>query len=301
MLLHWFRQLQQDELEVIIQPRRLTLLRTQRHWRDYFKPPVIARAVIDINEEELKTQAEPWSAAITTLGNVLKDAKWQGAVVNVILSNHFVRYTIIPWNTHLSKPAEQQAYLTHCFSLVFGDQIKNWNLQSSTSSYGKSSLASAVPQAMLNALYEALQSAHVRVQSITPQLVPAINQSFAQISSYQGKNKLVFTKKQTAPTCWLVVIQQDRLCMALIDNGHWLSVSNVMIETDASTQVTAMIQRNTINHNVESKLEVLLYWPDSHHNQSLQLETYTVIKLLQNPLDHLSKIIPTAITSWEAT
>ena len=302
MLPRWFKRLQQDELQVLMHPQRLTLLRIQRTVRHYFKPIVIANSVIDIDQEAINnaksaSNTEPWTHAITTLGEALKHKEWQGTAANVTLSNHFVRYATIPWNEHLSKPAEHQAYVSHCFNLVFGEQIKNWHLQAAAAAYGKASVASAIPQAMLTALHQTLQSANVAMHAVTPQLIPAINQCLTQLNKPLGKNQRIFSANNLHAVYCLVMIQQDRLCIALLENGDWLSVKNVTLDTDVSAQVSALIQRETIHHNMLTKPTVLLYWPE-HPNQSLNLQAHTVIKV-QALQARTTGTKPLAHTNWE--
>ena len=41
-------------------------------------------------------------------------------VATVILSNHFMRYTLVPWRDELSDAEEELAYARHCFTKVYG-------------------------------------------------------------------------------------------------------------------------------------------------------------------------------------
>lgn len=302
MLPHWFKRLQQDELLVLIQPQRLSLLRIRRSARHYFKPRVIAHSVIDINAEMLNTsqpesKVERWANVTAALNEALNQQKWQDTIANVMLSNHFVRYTTIPWNEHVSKPAEHQAYVSHCFNLVFGEQIKSWHLQAAPVTYGKSSMASAVPQALLTTLHATLQSANIILNAVTPQLIPAISQCLAQLNKPLAKTPRFLPRNNThSPSC-LVIIQQDRVCMAFIVDGNWICIQNVMIETDVSAQVLAFIQRATINHHVLTPPTVFLYWHE-HPTQSLNLQEHLVIKVptLQ---DNTLEAVQLTQTNWE--
>jgi len=297
VLLHWFNTLFKDELRVFIQPSRIELLRLKRSLKSGLKQQLVHQQVIDVakNTDAAAAQAEQWSGLIAALKNALKSENWRGARPEVVLSNHFVRYAVIPWNTGLSGSSERQAYLTHCFYLIFGDAMKNRDLRMADSGFGKSTIASAVSNDLVRALHDAFQQANMRLAAIYPHLPLAMNQS------------LKLHKKRSLSqlnSFWFVVVQNDRLCLALIENRSWRVVKNVLVGNDVSRQITALIQREMINCNLSIKPPVLLYWPEYNHNHQLELEEHTVIKVFQRPLgkcplDKPGTRGPNSMPDWE--
>lgn len=294
MLLHWFNTLFKDELRVFIQPSRIELLRLKRSLKSGLKQQLVHQQVIDVAKNTdaaaaRKDQAEQWSDLIATLRNTLKNEKWHGARPKVVLSNHFVRYAVIPWNIELSNGIERQAYLSHCFSLAFGEAIKNWDLRTKDSSFGKSTIASAVPNELLLTLHDAFQQVNMRLAAIYPHLPLAVNQSLKQLKK-RNLGQL--------DSFWFVAIQNDRVCVALIEDGSWRLIKNMLMENDVSLQVTALIQREIVNCNVSAKPPVLLHWPEYDHSQPLGLEEFTVIKVFQHPLDKPNNKAVISMPDW---
>lgn len=294
MLLHWFNTLFKDELRVFIQPRCIELLRLKRSLKSGLKQQLVHRQVIDIAENTdttaaRKEQAEQWPELIAALKPALESERWRGARPAVVLSSHFVRYAVIPWNTKLSGSSERQAYLTHCFSLVFGDAMKNRDLRMADSGFGKSTIASAVSNDLVRAMHEAFQQANMRLEAIYPHLPLAVNQSLIEVK----KRNL-----GQVDSFWFVAIQHNRVCLALIEGGSWRLVKNVLMEQDVSRQVMALIQREIVNCIVSAKLPVLLYWPECKQNQSLKLEGFTVIKVFQRPLSKLGAQVGSLMQGW---
>lgn len=297
MLLHWFNTLFKDELRVFIQPRRIELLRLKRSLRNGLKQQLVHQQVIDVAkntdtaaaQKEQADQAEQWPELIATLKHALKSEKWRGARPEVVLSNHFVRYAVIPWNIELSNDIERRAYLSHYFSLTFGEAIKNWDLRTEDSGFGKSTIASAVSNELVLALHDAFQQTNMRLTAIYPHLPLAVNQSLKQLKK-RNLGQL--------DSFWFVAIQNDRVCVALIEYGSWRMVKNVLMESDVSMQVTALIQREIVNCNVSTKPPVLLYWPEYDHSQPLELEEFTIIKVFQHPLGKPNIRAVISMTDW---
>ena len=121
--------------------------------------------------------------------------------MTVILSNHYVRYLIVPWHDALEGEAEEQAYLRHHFAKVHGERAKGWTYRWSEG------LASAVDTDLLSEL----KSAKARIVSIQPELMAAFNRARGEIPR-EG--------------AWLVLADDGRACVALYARGKWLSVQN---------------------------------------------------------------------------
>jgi hypothetical protein len=144
--------------------------------------------------------AQPWHGALAALKQV--DA---AARATVILSNHFVRYAIIPWSDALGGPAEEEAYVRHHFAKIHGERAKSWALRWSET--GGARLASAIDKALLEELKRSLP----RLASVQPYLMAAINR---------------WGKSIPRSGAWLALVEAERACIALHAGGRWRSVQN---------------------------------------------------------------------------
>ena len=144
--------------------------------------------------------AEPWQGAIAALCGLDRTLR-----ACAVLSNHFARYAIVPWNEGLDTTDEEEAYVRHHFAKVHGDRAKTWALR--WSDHGATRLASAIDQGLLEALKQALP----RLDSVQPLLMMAINRCRAAIPRSGA---------------WLALVEDDRACIALYQAGGWRSVQN---------------------------------------------------------------------------
>ena len=144
--------------------------------------------------------AQPWEGAVAALAG--RDAALPATVV---LSNHFVRYAVVPWSEGLESEAEEEAFVRHHFARVHGDRAAGWALR--WTDHGPTRLASAIDRGLLEALRQALP----RLRSVQPYLMASINRCRRSIPRSGA---------------WLALVEAERACVALHAGGRWRSVQN---------------------------------------------------------------------------
>lgn len=276
MLLHWFKTFFYDELRVLIHPQKIILLRLKRTYKHGFKQRVVHQQQIML-PVRARTDGDLMQLIVETLKDILQKLEWRNSLPVLIVSNHFVHYSAIPWNKEITAENELQSYLTHCFIVSFGEIAKSWDIRMSALFFGRSAIASAINKEFLSALHRVFNQENMKIVAIYPALMLAINQILHAIKTTQQQKILQATH-------WLVVIQHGRLCFALVEQGHWRLVNNVALETNSTEQITALIQRETVIFDVDDTAPVLLYWPESQTFQPLGFMKNKVIKMSPHPL-----------------
>ncbi len=153
--------------------------------------------------------AEPWQGPVAAL----RTLEWtKPCRVTLVLSNHFVRYAVLPWSDGLSTPAEEEAYLRHHFSKIHGERAKGWSLRASEAPRGALRLASAIDTAMVEALKAVFpKNGKAKLVSVQPELMEAANR---------------WRQAIPAAGAWLVLAEPERACIALHAAQGWRSVQN---------------------------------------------------------------------------
>jgi hypothetical protein len=153
--------------------------------------------------------SEPWQGALATL----KAFEWtERCEVTAVLSNHFVRYAVVPWSDALSNAAEEEAYLRHHFAKIHGERAKSWTTRASEDGRGVPRLASAIDTALLEELKGAFpRNGKASLVSVQPELMEAINR-WRDAIPREG--------------AWLVLVEPERACLAMYKEGGWRSVQN---------------------------------------------------------------------------
>lgn len=261
MLLLWPKHLCRDQLRVFVHPQQLVLIRRSSG----LKKSVIAKQVIPTKGDALSTGMEAWQSTLDHLKLALVDQRWQGADVEVVISNHLVRYAIIPWRNQIKHDRERQAYLKHCFIEGFGESAQGWNLQLSESGFGKPAIASGMSNEMLLSVRKCFEGAGIKLRNLFPQVVIAINPVLNKI----GKRSI-----------WFCMIESGRIFLAMIHQGQWQAIYNQIAETDISAQICALIHRESVISGLTGQQwPILLYWPEARSQQPLRLPDHEITML----------------------
>jgi hypothetical protein len=151
---------------------------------------------------------EPWDGAVAALRGI----EWkERSRVTVELSNHFVRYALVPWDRGLADPAEEEGYVRHHFAKIHGERARSWALRWSADSPHAPRLASAIDAPLLAAIKASFPAkGRARLVSVQPAFMAAANRARRSLASSGG---------------WLVLAEPERACVALYAGG-WRAVQN---------------------------------------------------------------------------
>ena len=256
--------LKHDELRVFIQPQAIALSRFKGVRG--FKPQLVRHEVIQLSE--IASSPDDYAVLIKRLQTLLKDDKWQAVAAKVMLSSHFMRYAVIPWNSEITSADERQAYLNHHFVLALGDAVKSWDMRMDAPKYRQSALASAMPSSLQLALADVFAQANMHLRAVNPYLMQAANQSLEAL--------------KTEESGWLAVVENQRLCVTLMVDGTWRMVRNLSLETDIATQIETLIKREQMLSSAEMQpnLPLIVHWPNTPAVQAIDIAGHRVWSLV---------------------
>lgn len=283
MLLRWSRSFMRDELRIFVHREYVLLTHLKRQPGFSFKQRIMHHHVLTLDLSEPLNQ---WNGFKNSLADALNSEQWQKIVqqsinANVIISSHFARYAVIPWSVDLAVESERQAFMRYRFNALFGDTAKAWDLQMSEPEFGQPTIASGIDSSLLNALHEVLVAANIRVNSISPYLMLAINQSVQHIKQ-QKTQQLTIDQD-----FWFAVVESERLCFALIENSAWRLVKNVALDADLNAQLNTLIQREMVNCNINSTLPLVIYQAESGAEPVLNVANFTIIEIQSNEFEEI--------------
>ena len=230
-----------DRLHIALRPDRLILLRRRRG----FAGPIVEKTITPCPQQG---HHAPWTHALEALRSALSMPKWQDCDATVLLSNHFVRHILVPWNDQLSNEAEQNAFLRHSFTKVYGDAVEQWVLRMSDDSAGNPRLASAVDQNLLDELEALVENSPLRLRSIQPYFMAAFNQ-------WRGQLK--------GQSLWFALAEADRLCLAFFRQGRWTSMRMRPLRGSLAGELTQILEQEAYTVGAETEQSQLyLYAPE---------------------------------------
>ena len=178
---------------------------------------------------------ESWQSAVEALRGIAAELEDVRADVTVVLSNHFVRYAMVPPGDGLKEGEEELAYARYCFGKIHGARSKSWEVRMTGGAAGAERLASAIDGTLLEAVHACFPSGgKPKLVSVQPYLMSAFNHWRTTVG---------------AESAWFLLVEPQRFCLALLQEGRWAAVRNNKAEADAPAQWAELLDRE--QHLVE--------------------------------------------------
>lgn len=214
------------ELRVVVCPDQVTLLPAHRMLtlrglrRTIHDPQIVSFPGA--------TGAQPWRPALVALETALPGFANGRTAATAVLSNHFLRYAMVPWRAELADAEEDLSYARHCFTKVYGKAALKWEIRLSHQAPEMPRLASAVDTELLDALRRVFEGAGVTLRSIQPHLMAVFN-------SFRGR--------LLQRSAWFVLLEPGNLCLSLLRDGHWSRVRSLRIDSTWREELPLILER----------------------------------------------------------
>jgi hypothetical protein len=237
--------LSRNKLDIVLCPERIAVLHTERKLtlRGY-QGDIRAERIIAC--ETAADTGMLWHNAIQTLKMTLPSLAQRNMAVNVILSNHFIHYLLVPWLDKMSDE-DELVFARHCFTESYGSAAESWSVRISPGKPGVAALASAVDTRLLEELHGLLNGMGVHIKSIQPHLMVAFNSCRA---SLEGRS------------AWIALLEADNLCLAALHKGQLVWIRKLRIGDAWQEELPAILEREAYLVDAEvASHEVLLWAP----------------------------------------
>jgi hypothetical protein len=196
-----------ERLLIALAPGELSWVRLHGRMR----PEAGAKRVVPV---DAGYGARLWDGAVHALRT--EAAQWHNDPVaaHIVLSNHFVRYALVPGSDGVSGGEEELALARFHFAKVHGEASRHWNIRLSAAAPGATRLACAVDSALIDSITQSFpRDRRPRLSSVQPLLMAVFNH--AGIPALPPKG------------AWFVMAEADRACVALYAANAWQAVQNV--------------------------------------------------------------------------
>jgi len=186
-----------------------------------------------------------WAAAAQALGRFLSTPEVRAGNLGIVLSNHFVRYLLVPWNGRITNVGELRNYAAAAFEDVYGEAAAAWDVCVSPEGSGLPRLAAAVDRALLDSVRAAAARSHLRLRSVQPYLMAAYN----RLAKPRRETDFVF-----------MLVEADRACILTAEGSIWRHVSAVTVSADPAA-LAAILEREIrlANLHGEAALPVFVH------------------------------------------
>ncbi len=190
-----------EQVTITLSPRQVTMVRYSRGLRPALKDRKAFACPAPVDGEN-------WQPAIEVLRDAMTHPNIEAADATVVLSNHFVRYLLLPWNPDLVTAQEQLAFARARFVQVFGEAAQEWVLKLSHARPGEPSVACALERPLLQVVIALIAGSPLRLRSLQPSLMAVCNE----------RNRL------PAGDAWIAIAEPGRLLLGALRAGAWVSL-----------------------------------------------------------------------------
>ena len=195
--------LQRNELRIGLCPDRLIVARYRRGLRR----KLVAHAVHRVDREP-----------VTELRKIAGDA-----ALSIVLSNHFVRYAVLPWSATLRSRDEWAAFALHSFTVTYGEIANAWDIRVSMGEHESPAVACAVDRGLISSLKEL-----PGLVSVRPHVMAAFN-----------AHRRMFP----ATSFWFVMQEAGRLTVSLVTGGQWRVLRHRQAATRWQESLADVVER----------------------------------------------------------
>jgi len=222
------------------------------------------KAIHTINVDETATEKSSWSQVLTELESYA--ATIAANKVKFVISNNYVRYAILPWQTDVFSKNDWQSLAENNLREHYGNIVDNWQVTVAMQGYGKPMIISAIDQLLINRIDTLAKQFNWTVESIEPALMSVTNQYRNKINN----------------TSFMLMTEQQRVLVAEIDKGCLVgfSVTSPLIGQEQN-ESNKLIKRILKMHSAGSSF--IHYFGDQGLQANSDLESAKVIPLAINP------------------
>ena len=153
--------------------------------------------------------------------------------LDIVLSEHFVRWQLLPWQSDVEAPAEQEAWARHNFREVYGDISRHWRVRCADQPPGAATPACAIDDALLLALRQLVEVHGCRLGSLRPLFAAAAGR---------------WQRKLPRGIAWFAVLESDRLSLGLLCERRWRALHGepVAASEQSGELLAGLITRSAI-------------------------------------------------------
>lgn len=214
--------LYRDELRIALCPDQAALLRVGAGWPGRMREARVAHC--------MPGPGEPWRAPLAALAPLLAglqaERKTRGA--RVVLSNHFVRYALVPLPPQLPNEAAREAYVRHHLRQTHGDAAQDWALRWHDGIDGATRLVCAIDPGLPAALEQLCRDAGCRLRALRPWLMAAFNPWQRQLG--RGRH-------------WFALAEAQRLVLVRLDGGRWVALRSQRMGANWRAELPGLLER----------------------------------------------------------
>lgn len=132
------------------------------------------------------------------------DVSIRGKRIRFILSDHFVRYSVLPWQSEIVSREDWFAIARHDFRKRYGAIADDWRVSVSFGGFGSNVVAAAIDETLYEGLSAFVQASGSKLVSIQP-LLSAVLEQLKSNNMHE----------------WLMLVEPERVLLCEVAGNQW--------------------------------------------------------------------------------
>lgn len=198
----WSRIGLSNPLEVELRPGELWIGPGTRH------APTERLSSPEAESASGEESGESWTGSVAVLDRALAGRSRRSSL-RVVLSDHFVRYALLPWSAELVADAERVAFARLTLRETYGPAADLWEVCIDEQPAGQASLIAAADRALMSTLRDIVARHRLTLSAVVPSLSDRVER---------------YRRALKAPEFCLACAEPGRLTLAFRSKAGWTSL-----------------------------------------------------------------------------
>ena len=176
-----------------------------------------------------------WQNLLEALRTALGQLSVRRGDASVVVSNHYVRFALVPDAGKLRNNTERLVAARHTLQAVYGEAAGRWRVVLDGASRNGAAIAAGIEADLVDAIVAALKAANLRTRSVRPLFATAANASRRAL----GKGP-----------AWFGVVEPGRLALAYVARGGWQSLRTHRLRNGLNEELPVLLEQNRLTGSV---------------------------------------------------
>ena len=211
-----------------------------------------------------------WQHALLQLDNLLGEflTTYQikpNTPLNIVLGSDLTRYVALPAQAISMNLAEKNAYASAAFKEIHGSNADDWQVVCNDAAPHQAIVAAAIDEKLLQHLNQLALTHQLKLKSVKPYLMVAINSLAKQLAKTTG---------------YLAIVEQNRLTLIMLQQGQCQQLHSHAIGGDWQAEIKHILMRETVLADVAYR-HVYIFAPTFQNTALLIIDGWHITAINQ--------------------
>ncbi len=158
----------------------------------------------------------------------------------VVVSNHYVRFALVPDAGKLRNDTEREVAARHTLQAVYGDAASGWRVVLDGARNQGAAVAAGIDSALVDAIVATLTAAHLHPRALRPLFASALDAARRALGNGPA---------------WFGVAEPGRLALGYVERGTWQSLRSHRLRKALAQELPVLLEQDRLTGLVRGGAE----------------------------------------------